>query len=63
MEEQVHKIKPTLTMIGMPKARESAIEIEALTRSQEDNKALVKLTLSFCSNLESALQEFKKMGY
>ncbi|MEQ8425309.1 MAG: ATP-binding protein, partial [Cyclobacteriaceae bacterium] len=59
MEEQVHKIKPTLTMIGMPKARESAIEIEALTRSQDDNNALVKLTLSFCANLESALKEFK----
>ncbi|MEQ9415777.1 MAG: Hpt domain-containing protein, partial [Cyclobacteriaceae bacterium] len=63
MEEQVHKIKPTLTMIGMPLARENAVEIEILTRSQNDTEALRRLTKEFCSSLESALSEFKTMGY
>ncbi len=63
MEEQVHKIKPTLTMIGMPLARESAVEIEMLTRSQNDLDTLEKLTEEFCDSLEGALLEFKKMGY
>ncbi|MEP2667487.1 MAG: ATP-binding protein [Cyclobacteriaceae bacterium] len=63
MEEQVHKIKPTLTMIGMPIARESAVEIEMLTRSQNDLDALKKLAREFCNALEGALSEFKEMGY
>jgi len=63
MEEQVHKIKPTLTMIGMPLARESAVEIEILTRSQSDIDSLKRLAKEFCSSLESALEEFKVMGY
>jgi PAS domain S-box-containing protein len=63
MEEQVHKIKPTLTMIGMPKARENAVEIEMLTRSQADIKTLKRLAKEFCDSLDSALAEFKTMGY
>lgn len=63
MEEQVHKIKPTLTMIGMPLARESAVEIEILTRSQSDIETLKKLVQKFCASLESALVQFKKLGY
>lgn len=63
MEEQVHKIKPTLTMIGMPLARESAVEIEILTRSQSDIETLKRLVQKFCASLESALDQFKKLGY
>lgn len=63
MEEQVHKIKATLTMIGMPVAREKAVEIEILTRSQSDIDTVEKLTKEFCASLESALAEFKGMGY
>lgn len=63
MEEQVHKIKPTLTMIGMPMARENAVEIEMLTRSQADIKTLKRLAKEFCDSLDSALAEFKTMGY
>ncbi|MFZ1807522.1 MAG: ATP-binding protein [Cyclobacteriaceae bacterium] len=63
MEEQVHKIKPTLTMIGMPLARESAVEIEILTRSQSDIETLKRLVRAFCNSLEAALTEFKTMGY
>jgi CheY-like chemotaxis protein len=63
MEEQVHKIKPTLTMIGMTAARERAIEIEALSRSQTDIPTLKNLTIEFCDSIKSALSEFKEMGY
>lgn len=63
MEEQVHKIKPTLTMIGMPLARESAVEIEILTRSQNDIETLKRLAKEFCNAVEGALAEFKEMGY
>lgn len=63
MEEQVHKIKPTLTMIGMPEVREKAIEIEMLTRSQTDFESLKRLTEEFCNSVEGALTQFKAMGY
>lgn len=63
MEEQVHKVKPTLSMIGMPVAREKAVEIEILTRSQQDLPSLKKLALEFCDSLESAVAELKVMGY
>ncbi len=63
MEEQVHKIKPTLTMIGLLITREIAIEIESLTRSGKNSLALKKLAIEFCDNLESALSELKSMGY
>ncbi|GAB1445110.1 hypothetical protein MASR2M41_07720 [Flammeovirgaceae bacterium] len=63
MEEQIHKIKPTLTMIGMPRAREKAVEIEILTRSKGDVDTIDKLAKEFCASVESALAEFKEMGY
>jgi len=63
MEEQVHKIKPTLTMIGMSAARERAVEIELLSHSKADHEALEKLAIQFCRSVESAIAEFKKMGY
>lgn len=63
MEEQVHKIKPTLTMIGMPLAREKAVEIEILTRSKGNTETIKLLAEGFCGSLESALAEFKSMGY
>lgn len=63
MEEQIHKIKPTLTMIGMPRAREKAVEIEILTRSKGDVDTIDKLAKEFCASVESAVAEFKEMGY
>lgn len=63
MEEQIHKMKPTLTMIGMPLAREMAVEIEILIRSKSDMDGAKNLANEFCDSLESALTEFKAMGY
>lgn len=63
MEEQVHKIKPTLTMIGMSAARERAVEIQTLSNSQDDIPTLKRLAKDFCQSIESALSEFKAMGY
>ncbi len=63
MEELIHKIKPSLSMIGMPRARERAVEIELLTDSQSDLPTLERLAIEFCQSLESAMAEFREMGY
>ncbi|HEY5692085.1 MAG TPA: ATP-binding protein [Cyclobacteriaceae bacterium] len=59
MEKEVHKIKPTLSMIGLMSTREKAIEIELLTQSQSDNLRLEQLTNEFCNNIEKAVGELK----
>lgn len=61
MEKEVHKIKPTLSMIGLVSTREKAIEIELLTQSQSDNLRLEHLTTEFCNNIENAVRELKSL--
>ena len=63
MEREVHKIKPTLSMIGLVVTREKAIEIELLTHSQADNRRLKNITNEFCDNIEHAIGELKSLGY
>lgn len=62
MEKEVHKIKPTLSMIGLVATREKAIEIELLTHSQSDNLRLEHLTKEFCNRIENAVGELKSLG-
>lgn len=63
MEKEVHKIKSTLSMIGLTSTREKAIEIELLTHSQADNDRLEMLTNEFCSCIEQAMVDLKELGY
>lgn len=61
LEKAIHKMKPTLIMIGMPDAKEMAVEIEGLVRSKQDPQALKLLTAEFCKKLEKAIEELKVM--
>lgn len=63
MEKEVHKIKPTLSMIGLVATREKAVEIEQLTHSQSDFKKLQQLTNEFCSTIDAAVMELKKSSF
>ncbi len=63
IEKIVHKIKPTLAMVGMVAAREIAVEIEALTQQEPDEFKLMDLSDRFCQYLNTAYVELKGMGY
>ncbi len=63
MEKEVHKIKPTLSMIGLVGTREKAIEIELLTHAQSDNLRLATLTKEFCNNIENAIGQLKNLEF
>lgn len=59
LEKAIHKMKPTLIMIGMSDAKEMAVEIEGLVRSKQDPQGLKLLTTEFCKKLEQAIEELK----
>ncbi|MCB0488799.1 MAG: ATP-binding protein [Cyclobacteriaceae bacterium] len=65
LEKVVHKVKPTLTMVGMGTTRDIAVEIEtiALSEGDRDNKKIESLSETFCGRLTAALAELKEMGY
>lgn len=63
IEKTVHKIKPTLAMVGMIAAREIAVEIESLTKQELDEFKLTDLSNRFCHYLNTAYVELKGMGY
>ncbi len=63
LEKVVHKIKPTLTMVGMGTTRDIAVEIETIAISGGSNAKIDSLSETFCNRLNHALAELKQMGY
>jgi len=61
MEKVVHKIKPTLSMVGMNEARDLAIEIENQATKHKNEKSLVELSKKFCDQLSIAEAELKEL--
>ena len=59
LEKEVHKIKPTLVMIGLHHLRELAIQIEKEVTAGATPKTINILANSFCEQLELALDELK----
>ena len=56
-----HKIRPSLTMMGLPVAKELSIEIEANASSKKDRKLIPGQVKEFCGMLESAWQDLSQI--
>jgi PAS domain S-box-containing protein len=59
LAKAVHKIKPSLTLMGLNTARESAAKIEHDAREAIDVNTLATATESLCAHLEGALSELR----
>jgi PAS domain S-box-containing protein len=55
----VHKIKPSLTMVGLAKTRELGAIIEESAKERKSLDTLPALTHQFCDQLELALSQLK----
>ncbi|MBS1559173.1 MAG: response regulator [Bacteroidetes bacterium] len=55
----VHKIKPSLTMIGLKSTHEKAVRIEELIKGQTNDQQITKLIEGFCYDLTAAAEELK----
>jgi CheY-like chemotaxis protein len=56
----VHKIKPSITLIGLGDAKSLAVEIETLAKTNQPTERLFQLVDEFCIILHEALQFLKK---
>ena len=59
LSKSVHKIKPSLTLMGLNKARESAMKIEHDAREQIEVTKLEGESNALCTQLEMALAELR----
>ncbi len=59
----VHKIKPSITLIGLNDAKSLAMEIEALAKTQQPAEKIFQLVEEFCSILTEAIEVLKKGKY
>lgn len=57
----VHKIKPSLAMMGLNKTRDVGAQIEASAKERTDLQALPGTTHQFCIQLETALNQLKTL--
>lgn len=55
----IHKIKPSLSLMGLNRARETAAKIEHDAREKIDLSLLGKATSELCEHLESAVAELR----
>lgn len=55
----IHKIKPTLTMLGLQAARDEAVSLEEYTANQRDIDSLPARISQFVSGLESTLEALR----
>ncbi len=63
MGKAIHKIKPSLTMMGMQGLKSSAIELEQMCKSDILSKAIPSETESFIVQLKEALKELETATY
>jgi PAS domain S-box-containing protein len=57
----VHKIKPSLAMMGLNRTRDVGASIEASAKERIDLQTLPETTLRFCVQLEAALDQLRKL--
>ncbi len=53
----IHKLKPSLTLIGMNTTREKALELEEMVKQQIETDKLFSIAAEICQELDEALQE------
>lgn len=56
----IHKIKPSITLMGLHIAKAKAIEIEEILVTKKPTEALPRLVIEFCLLLNGALKNLKK---
>lgn len=57
LSRSVHKLKPSLTLIGMHKTKERAMELEDLANQRKDIDTIVSHSNEICQDLNQALNE------
>jgi PAS domain S-box-containing protein len=57
----IHKIKPSLSMMGLPSLKNKAAELEELCRSQKENKTISPTITLFVQQLRQAISELKTL--
>jgi PAS domain S-box-containing protein len=58
----VHKVKPSLTLIGLHASKEKALVLEDLAKDQKNTEQVPSLAHSLCDELTAALKELKGMS-
>ena len=61
LARSVHKIKPSITLIGLGDAKSLAVEIEALAKTKQPTERLFQLVDEFCVILLDALEYLKRV--
>jgi len=57
----VHKIKPSLTLMGLGSAKEQALLLEDLAKQQREPSSIVSLANELCLQLDKALNELRSL--
>lgn len=58
----VHKIKPSLTLIGLHASKEKALLLEDLAKHQKSTERIPALAYGLCEELTAALHELRQMS-
>lgn len=61
LAKAVHKIKPSLAMMGLNRTRDVAAVIEASAKERTDLESLPETTDQFCIQLETALSQLRQL--
>ena len=61
LARSIHKLKPSLTLIGLHAGKEKALQLEELAKQQKDIRNIPALALDFCEELTSALTELRQL--
>jgi PAS domain S-box-containing protein len=57
----LHKIKPSLSMMGIPSLKNKAVELEELCRTKKEIKTLPDSITSFVNQMKHAISELKSL--
>ena len=58
----IHKVKPSLTLIGLQSCREKALVLEDLAKQQKDIDKIPSLANKLCEELGTALRELQQLS-
>jgi PAS domain S-box-containing protein len=57
----VHKLKPSLTLIGLTASKERALALEDMAKQSENENGILSEASLLCAELQSALEELRQM--
>jgi PAS domain S-box-containing protein len=58
-----HKIKPSITLMGLHHAKEAAIEMETIAKTKKPTEGFAQLVEDFCLSLEDSLRTLKQSRF